>query len=327
MQGLRLHDNPALIEAASSTTLYPVFCLDPWFIASGNVGANRLNFLLQSLKNLHENLQKCNSRLIVLHGDPKEAIPAVVKALGVQTLCFEKDTEPYAISRDAAVTVAVKELDCEVRSILIAAPVLSHLSGISIETARQNPSSVCDHLTTHAFSSLTCSIDSKDSQSGPLPHTPCISHIPFLCRLLAPFAFWRRLIEATHEVSCATQSTFWRSIQSFRERSRKAQQFMRSLHLCHLQVKSLVGHTLWDSDYLIAKNHGKAPETMSSFTALTRRIPAPSKPLDAPEKLPEAPVDLSSIDQWLWNGTANVPSAADLQLELPNDGAGAPFKV
>jgi deoxyribodipyrimidine photolyase len=117
MQGLRLHDNPALIEVASSSTLYPVFCLDPWFIASGNVGANRLNFLLQSLKNLHENLQKCNSRLIVLHGDPKEAIPAVVKALGAQALCFEKDTEPYAISRDAAVTVAVKELDCEVCSI------------------------------------------------------------------------------------------------------------------------------------------------------------------------------------------------------------------
>lgn len=115
MQGLRLHDNPALQEAAASTTcLYPVFCLDPWFIASGNVGANRLNFLLQSLKNLHSNLQKRNSRLIVLHGDPKVAIPAVVSALGAHTLCYEKDTEPYAISRDEAVTASVKELGCEV---------------------------------------------------------------------------------------------------------------------------------------------------------------------------------------------------------------------
>lgn len=110
-----MHDNPALIEAAASTTiLCPVFCLDPWFIASGNVGSNRLQFLLQSLSDLHSNLKKCNSRLLVLHGDPKVAIPAVVGALGAHRLCFEKDTEPYALSRDAAVSGAVQELGCDV---------------------------------------------------------------------------------------------------------------------------------------------------------------------------------------------------------------------
>lgn len=88
-----------------------------------------------------------------------------------------------------------------------------------------------------------------------------------------------------------------------------------------------VSHTLWDADYLIAKNQGKAPETMSSFTALVKRIQAPPKPLEAPENLPEASQDFSSIREWLWNGTGEVPSAADLQLELPNRGAGAPFQA
>ena len=47
-KGLRLHDNPALCAAIEgSSQLFPVFCLDPWFVKSGRVGANRMNFLLE----------------------------------------------------------------------------------------------------------------------------------------------------------------------------------------------------------------------------------------------------------------------------------------
>ena len=47
-KGLRLHDNPALVAALEGcTTLYPVFCLDPWFVSSGKVGTNRMRFLLE----------------------------------------------------------------------------------------------------------------------------------------------------------------------------------------------------------------------------------------------------------------------------------------
>ena len=88
-----------------------------------------------------------------------------------------------------------------------------------------------------------------------------------------------------------------------------------------------MSHTLWDAEYLIAKNQGKAPETMSSFTALVRRIQDPQKPLDAPTKLPLPPEDLSCIQQWLWGGTGEVPTAEDLHIELPNNGVGAPFKA
>lgn len=47
-KGLRLHDNPALCAAIEgSSHVFPVFCLDPWFVASGRVGKNRMNFLLE----------------------------------------------------------------------------------------------------------------------------------------------------------------------------------------------------------------------------------------------------------------------------------------
>ncbi len=35
-QGLRLHDNPALIEAASATHMYPIFIIDPFFLKTSN---------------------------------------------------------------------------------------------------------------------------------------------------------------------------------------------------------------------------------------------------------------------------------------------------
>lgn len=65
MQGLRLHDNPALLEAAKAQKLVAVFCLDPWFTKAENVGVNRMRFLLDSLEDLHANLQKRKSQLLV----------------------------------------------------------------------------------------------------------------------------------------------------------------------------------------------------------------------------------------------------------------------
>lgn len=52
-KGLRLHDNPSLLEACtSSSTVYPIFIIDPWFAKPDKVGINRYSFLLESLKDL-----------------------------------------------------------------------------------------------------------------------------------------------------------------------------------------------------------------------------------------------------------------------------------
>jgi deoxyribodipyrimidine photolyase len=116
MQGLRMHDNRALNKAASlgSKGMYPVFCLDPHLISSGTIGSRRINFLLESLSDLDIRLREARSRLIVLLGNPVEVIPAVMKLWHASTLCYEKDMEPYALQRDAAVCKAVKRECLEV---------------------------------------------------------------------------------------------------------------------------------------------------------------------------------------------------------------------
>lgn len=118
-KGLRLHDNPALLEAAtvgSPSAMFPVFVLDPHFLKPANVGVNRYNFLLESLRDLDASLRARGSRLVVLRGKPEEELPKAWKAWGVSKITFEKDTEPYARVRDSAIQALAKEAGVEVRS-------------------------------------------------------------------------------------------------------------------------------------------------------------------------------------------------------------------
>ena len=129
VQGLRLHDNHALDKALKDAkTVYPIFCLDPWFIDNNTIGANRINFLLESLTDLDNSLKEKGSRLIVLHGKPLELIPAVAKAWKADGLYFEKDTEPYAIERDGKMMAEMKKHKIEVRASALAAGAYMHLA-------------------------------------------------------------------------------------------------------------------------------------------------------------------------------------------------------
>jgi hypothetical protein len=87
------------------------------------------------------------------------------------------------------------------------------------------------------------------------------------------------------------------------------------------------GHTLWDTDELIKKAGGKAPDTMKSFTALTHKAGKPAAPRDAPAKLPSVDKSkLQAVKKFLCKGTGEVPSLGDLGLDLPG-GQATPFRV
>ncbi|WIA38442.1 hypothetical protein OEZ86_001766 [Tetradesmus obliquus] len=109
-KGLRVHDNPALIEACRDAQhVYPIFIIDPHFLhnssynSSYKVGVNRYNFLLECLTDLDQSLRALGSQLLVLRGTPQDVFPRIFKEWDVQQLCYEVDVEPYAKSRDAAV--------------------------------------------------------------------------------------------------------------------------------------------------------------------------------------------------------------------------------
>uniref|UniRef100_A0A6J0V250 Cryptochrome-1-like n=1 Tax=Pogona vitticeps TaxID=103695 RepID=A0A6J0V250_9SAUR len=109
-KALRLHDNPALLEALGDCAeVYPVFILDPWFPKNMRVSINRWQFLVDSLRDLDESLKKLNSRLFVVRGRPAEIFPEFFKKWKVTRLAFEVDTEPYARQRDAEVVRLAEE--------------------------------------------------------------------------------------------------------------------------------------------------------------------------------------------------------------------------
>lgn len=112
-KGLRVADNPALAAAAACASatgslLFPVFCLDPWFADSARVSANRYAFLLGCLRDLDASLRARGSQLLVLRGKADVVVPAALAAWRATHVFYEKDTEPYALVRDAAVTAAAR---------------------------------------------------------------------------------------------------------------------------------------------------------------------------------------------------------------------------
>ncbi|NXQ85569.1 CRY2 protein, partial [Nyctibius grandis] len=100
-KGLRLHDNPALLAAATNChRLHPLFILDP---SSSRASTNAWRFLLDALRDLDGSLQEMGSRLFVVRGCPEEVFPRLFHAWETTRLTFEVDTEPSAHRRDATV--------------------------------------------------------------------------------------------------------------------------------------------------------------------------------------------------------------------------------
>jgi cryptochrome len=119
-KGLRLHDNAALSHAvAQGEPVFPFFILDPWFDRS-RIGVNRFQFLLESLQDLDTQLrEQHHSRLLVLRGSPESVLKDLFDGAGpfkLKSLFWEKDTEPYAMERDAKVEALAKKMGIETQS-------------------------------------------------------------------------------------------------------------------------------------------------------------------------------------------------------------------
>lgn len=75
-------------------------------IGTKTVGYNRLKFLLDSLKDIHDQLQNVSlslGRLYLLQGDPVQIFRRLHEQCGIRKLCFEQDCEPIWNRRDNAV--------------------------------------------------------------------------------------------------------------------------------------------------------------------------------------------------------------------------------
>ncbi|EIW67847.1 hypothetical protein TREMEDRAFT_21150, partial [Tremella mesenterica DSM 1558] len=111
---LRITDSPALTTALSlpdMNAFYPIWCWDPSYIYGHRVGLNRWSFLLESMKDLSDQLTSLNPRqkLHVCRGSPEEVLPVLWREWGITHIVWEKDANAYAKIRDECIKRLAKE--------------------------------------------------------------------------------------------------------------------------------------------------------------------------------------------------------------------------
>jgi deoxyribodipyrimidine photo-lyase len=103
---LRLHDNCALYHALKSgQEVLPVFIFDSNILEKlPNAHDQRVDLLHQVLGGLKQELENMGSSLLVVNGQPLEVWQQLIASHSPTGLYFNHDYEPYAQSRDEAIT-------------------------------------------------------------------------------------------------------------------------------------------------------------------------------------------------------------------------------
>src|SRR3954470_24977571 len=96
---LRVHDHPALAEAARAERVVPLFVLDDGILRSDFARPNRLKFMLESLTGLDRALAERGGRLVVRRGDAVRESMRVARDAGAETMFASADVSAYAQQR------------------------------------------------------------------------------------------------------------------------------------------------------------------------------------------------------------------------------------
>jgi deoxyribodipyrimidine photo-lyase len=107
---LRLTDHAALSLALdASSAVYCAFCFDTEILDPlPSRTDRRVEFIWHAVQELDRTLAERGGGLIVLHGRARAEVPRLAAALGVATVYANRDYEPAACERDAAVRAALE---------------------------------------------------------------------------------------------------------------------------------------------------------------------------------------------------------------------------
>ncbi|NJK37222.1 MAG: deoxyribodipyrimidine photolyase [Oscillatoriales cyanobacterium RM2_1_1] len=112
---LRFSDNVGLGAACQlSSKVVGVFCLDPNILQRDDVAPARVTYMIGCLEQLQERYQQRGSQLLILQGDPQDALPALALGLSAKAVYWNLDVEPYGQQRDRALSQALKASGVEV---------------------------------------------------------------------------------------------------------------------------------------------------------------------------------------------------------------------
>ena len=107
---LRVSDHAPLRAAARDGEVVPVFVLDPYFFAPERARRlpHRMQFLLESITSLEQNLAHLGSRLLVVAGKSVDVIPRLAEAWRVDRVLSQRWTEPFGRERDRRIAAALR---------------------------------------------------------------------------------------------------------------------------------------------------------------------------------------------------------------------------
>lgn len=106
---LRVADHAPLADAARAGEVVPLFVVDPYFFAPERARQlpSRMQFLVASLAELAEAIERLGSRLVVLRGKSVAVVPAFARKAKVDRVVAHRWTEPVGRERDRRVAEAL----------------------------------------------------------------------------------------------------------------------------------------------------------------------------------------------------------------------------
>ncbi|HYW19715.1 MAG TPA: FAD-binding domain-containing protein [Nodularia sp. (in: cyanobacteria)] len=111
---LRISDHTGLAAArGQSAKVVGVFCLDPQILERDDVAPARVTYMIGCLEALQQRYTEVGSQLLILHGNPVQAIPALAGALNAKAVFWNWDVEPYSQTRDRTIIDILKEQSIE----------------------------------------------------------------------------------------------------------------------------------------------------------------------------------------------------------------------
>lgn len=133
---LRLHDNEALLQATKQGNVIPVYVIDKRILKKTSLGfkrsgALRLQFLLDSLRDLKLSLQKAGSDLLIKVGIPEKEIVQLAKAYEVSHVFASKEVTQEETSLEFEISQQLKPFDIEME--LVWGATLYHVLDLSFQ--------------------------------------------------------------------------------------------------------------------------------------------------------------------------------------------------
>lgn len=108
---LRVADNAAFSTAArQAEQVLPLFILDDDILAAPDMGAARVAFLLDSLRNLQSNLRALGSTLTIRRGNAVEELARFCQETQAEAVFAGRNYEPFCVQRDLRVDARLNAL-------------------------------------------------------------------------------------------------------------------------------------------------------------------------------------------------------------------------